>query len=79
MRFAAGTVRAGTYTLRAFADGVLGEFARADIKVEPGRTADMAFTARATGRFPVEEHKPNARGSHSHGEAPLVRVEVYPR
>jgi len=50
-----------------------------EIKVEPGRTADMAFTARATGRFPVEEHKPNARGGHSHGEAPLVRVEVYPR
>jgi hypothetical protein len=50
-----------------------------EIKVEPGRIADMAFTARATGRFPVEEHKPNAHGGHSHGEAPLARVEVYPR
>jgi hypothetical protein len=50
-----------------------------EIKVEPGKSADMAFTARATGRFPVEEHKPNARGGHSHGEASLVRVEVYPR
>jgi hypothetical protein len=50
-----------------------------EIKVEPGAVADMAFTARATGRFPVEEHKPNARTGHSHGEAPLVRIEVRPR
>jgi hypothetical protein len=50
-----------------------------EIKVEPGKTADMAFTARATGRFPIEEHKPDARGGHSHGEAPLARIEVYPR
>jgi hypothetical protein len=48
-------------------------------KVEPGAVAEMAFEARATGRFPVEEHKPNAKGGHSHGEAPLVRVEVRPR
>ena len=50
-----------------------------ETKVEPGGPAEMAFTARATGRFPIEEHKPNARGGHSHGEAPLVRIEVYPR
>ncbi len=48
-------------------------------KVEPGAVAEMAFEARATGRFPVEEHKPNVRGGHSHGEAPLVRIEVRPR
>jgi len=48
-------------------------------KVEPGAVAEMAFDARATGRFPVEEHKPDAKGSHSHGEAPLVRIEVRPR
>ncbi len=48
-------------------------------KVEPGVVAEMAFEARATGRFPVEEHKPNAKGGHSHGEAPLVRIEVRPR
>lgn len=47
-------------------------------KVEPGKVSEMAFTARATGRFPIEEHKPNAKGGHSHGEA-LVRVEVRPR
>jgi hypothetical protein len=50
-----------------------------EAKVEPGAVAEMAFTARATGRFPIEEHKPDARGGHSHGEAPLVRIEVYPR
>jgi len=47
-------------------------------KVEPGKIAEMSFAARATGRFPVEEHKPGA-GGHSHGDAPLVRIEVYPR
>jgi hypothetical protein len=50
-----------------------------ELKVEPGAVAEMAFTARATGRFPIEEHKPNAKGGHSHGEAPLVRIEVRPR
>ena len=50
-----------------------------ETKVEPGIVAEMAFAARATGRFLVEEHKPNAKGGHSHGEAPLVRIEVRPR
>jgi hypothetical protein len=48
-------------------------------KVEPGTVTEMAFEARAAGRFPVEEHKPNAKGGHSHGEASLVRIEVRPR
>ena len=48
-------------------------------KIVPGTVAEMAFTANATGRFPVEEHKPDEHGGHSHGEAPLVRIEVYPR
>jgi hypothetical protein len=50
-----------------------------ETKVTPGAVAEMAFTARAAGRFPVEEHTHNARGGHSHGEAPLVRLEVRPR
>jgi hypothetical protein len=50
-----------------------------ETKVEPGAVAEMAFTARATGRFPIEEHRPNAKGGHSHGETPLVRIEVRPR
>jgi len=49
-----------------------------ETRVEPGAIAEMTFTARATGRFPVEEHRSNARG-HSHGEAALVRIEVRPR
>ena len=47
--------------------------------VEPGTVSEMAFVARATGRFSVEEHKPDAKGGHSHGEAALVRIEVLPR
>jgi hypothetical protein len=49
-----------------------------ETKVEPGAVAEMAFIAHAAGRFPVEEHKANAQGGHSHGEA-LVRIEVRPR
>jgi hypothetical protein len=48
-------------------------------KLEPGSVTEMVFEARATGRFPIEEHKPSAKGGHSHGEAPLVRIEVRPR
>jgi hypothetical protein len=50
-----------------------------EAKATPGAVTEMIFTARATGRFPIEEHKPNAKGGHSHGEAPLVRIEVFPR
>jgi hypothetical protein len=49
-----------------------------ETKVEPGTVAEMSFTARATGRFSVEQHKPKAGGGHTH-EAPIVRIEVYPR
>jgi rhamnogalacturonan endolyase len=34
-------VRPGTYTLHATADGVLGDFAQANITVEPGKTLDL--------------------------------------
>ena len=50
-----------------------------ECKVVPGRVVEMAFTANVTGRFPVEEHRADAGGGHSHGQAPLVRLEVYPR
>jgi hypothetical protein len=46
--------------------------------VEPGVVAEMTFTARATGRFPVAEHQARSGGSHTHG-APIVQVEVLPR
>ncbi len=49
-----------------------------ETKVAPGSVSEMAFVARATGRFPIEEHKPGAPGGHAHGEA-LLRIEVRPR
>jgi rhamnogalacturonan endolyase len=39
--FAIPQVPAGAYTLRALSDGVLGEFARADVIVEKGRPLDV--------------------------------------
>jgi len=40
-RFTIPNVRPGTYTLHAFANGVLGEFAKADITVEAGKKIDL--------------------------------------
>src|SRR6266571_2404636 len=46
-------------------------------KVEAGTIAEMKFTARATGRFPVHLHDARDRaGSPSHHEPPLVLLEV---
>jgi FtsP/CotA-like multicopper oxidase with cupredoxin domain len=39
----------------------------------PGKTAELAFTARAAGRFAVETHRPDGR------HAALLYVEVLPR
>jgi heme/copper-type cytochrome/quinol oxidase subunit 2 len=47
-------------------------------KVEPGAVAEMTFTARATGRFSVQEHQSRSGGDHTHG-AFIVQVEVLPR
>jgi hypothetical protein len=47
-------------------------------KIEPGATAELTFTARATGRFPVHVHTPKQGGGPTH-EAPLVQIEVLPR
>jgi hypothetical protein len=49
-----------------------------ETKIEPGAVAELAFTARATGRFPIHVHTPSRGGGHTH-EAPLVQVEVLPR
>jgi hypothetical protein len=49
-----------------------------ELAVEPGRAAEMAFTAHATGRFPVSVHVPAAGGGHTH-DPPLIHVEVRPR
>ena len=40
-KFTITNVRPGTYTLHAFADGVLGEFAQTNITVEAGKSLDL--------------------------------------
>jgi rhamnogalacturonan endolyase len=40
-KFTITMVRPGTYTLHAFADGVLGEFAKTEITVEAGKNLDL--------------------------------------
>jgi rhamnogalacturonan endolyase len=40
-KFSLTKVRPGSYTLHAFADGVLGEFAQTNITVEAGKTLDL--------------------------------------
>ena len=42
--------------------------------------AELAFTAYATGRFPIHVHAQGAgAGGHAHEGAPLATIEVYPR
>ena len=43
--FTLGSVRPGKYVLRAFADGVLGEFMRADIEVTAGKPLELGELA----------------------------------
>jgi hypothetical protein len=51
-----------------------------ELRVEPGATRELSFTARATGRFPLHVHGPAERsGSHAHEEPPLATIEVYPQ
>ena len=40
-RFTITNVRPGTYTLHAFADGVLGEFAKTDVTIAAGQTVEL--------------------------------------
>jgi hypothetical protein len=49
-------------------------------RIEPGSVGKMAFTARATGRFPIHAHSTGPRGDGTaREEVPLVTIEVYPR
>jgi len=64
--FAIPNVRAGRYTLHAFADGVLGEYAKADITVEPGRPLDLGrltWTPVRRGRQLWDVGIPNRTGA----------------
>ncbi len=40
-KFTIPNVRPGNYTLHAFADGILGEFVKADVKIEAGKQIDL--------------------------------------
>lgn len=49
-------------------------------RVAAGAVAEFAFTAYATGRFPIEIHGAGAAvGNAVQGDAPLAIIEVYPR
>jgi hypothetical protein len=48
--------------------------------IAAGAVTEFAFTAYATGRFPIHVHAQGAAaGGHAHEDAPLVIIEVYPR
>jgi hypothetical protein len=49
-------------------------------RVAAGAITELAFTAYATGRFPIHVHAQGAgAGGHAHEDAPLATIEVYPR
>jgi rhamnogalacturonan endolyase len=65
-RFQLAAVRPGNYTLHAFADGVLGEFAKADVTVTAGKPLDlgeMEWTPVRRGKQIWEIGIPNRTGS----------------
>jgi rhamnogalacturonan endolyase len=50
-KFTITKIRPGTYTLHAWADGVLGEFAKANVTIEPGKTLDLGTLVWTPVRF----------------------------
>jgi len=49
-------------------------------RIPPGVIIELAFTAYATGRFPIHVHAQGAgAGGNAHEDAPLAIIEVYPR
>ncbi len=87
--FAIPHVPAGTYALRALADGVLGEFARADVVVTAGRPLDLGvleWRPVRRGRPLWEIGLPNRTASEFAGadrfwlpEMPLRYPALFPR
>jgi rhamnogalacturonan endolyase len=64
-KFTLTNVRPGSYTLHAFADGVLGEYARTDITVEAGKSIDLGtlkWTPLRLGKQVWEIGSPNRTG-----------------
>ena len=49
-------------------------------RIAAGAVTEFAFTAYATGRFPIHVHAPGAAaGGHAQEDAQLAIIEVYPR
>ncbi len=86
--FAVPNVRAGHYTLHAIADGVLGEFAKADVTVEAGKPLDLGklvWTPVRRGRQVWEVGIPNRNGTefakgndYFHDGMALVYRDMFP-
>ncbi|HWA08123.1 MAG TPA: polysaccharide lyase family protein [Opitutaceae bacterium] len=87
-RFSIPNVRAGTYTLHAFADGVLGEFAQADVVVAPGKSVDLGrltWVPVRRGRQLWDIGVPNRTGGeffkgddYAHDGMPLQYAKLFP-
>ena len=87
-RFTLPNVRPGPYTLRAFADGVLGEYAKTGITVEPGRPIDLGklpWTPVRRGKQLWEIGIPNRTGSeflkgddYNHDGMALLYAKLFP-
>ena len=68
--FTIPNVRPGKYTVRALTDGVLGEFAQADVVIGPGKTVDLGtlkWTPVRHGKQLWEVGIPNRNGSEFAG------------
>ncbi len=83
--FSIPKVRPGSYTLHAFADGVLGEFTRADVVVRPGEELDLGklvWTPLRHGRQLWEVGIPNRNASEFLGAKDYADPEIslrYPK
>jgi rhamnogalacturonan endolyase len=87
-RFRLNEVRPGNYTLHAFADGVLGEMAKADITVTAGKPLDLGtieWTPDRRGKQIWEIGTPNRTGAefakgddYAHDGMFLVYAKLFP-
>ncbi|MGA2585213.1 MAG: polysaccharide lyase family protein [Tepidisphaeraceae bacterium] len=87
-KFSIPNVRPGTYTLHAFADGVLGEYAQANVTVEEGKSLDLGkivWTPERDGKQIWDVGIPNRNGSEFLGgdkywdlNAPLTYTTLFP-
>jgi rhamnogalacturonan endolyase len=87
-RFALPNVRPGPYTLRAFGDGALGEYAKTGINIEPGKPIDLGkltWKPVRRGRQVWEIGVPNRTGSEylkgdefNHDGMALLYAKLFP-